>query len=383
MQDIGLKKTRSILLIFIFTGISFLQAGEGTISIYFLNSEKYISLVRLKKEIPFSTSFDIITGRGRIYYSNHSVRFLEGSAAAIIDNTLYVSSSPVMRKNGEIFLPVDMAQKITLLLFHKKITVKNSQAYIADVTQRVSGTHKTRKVLDPITFIIIDPGHGGKDPGAVSGKLYEKRITLSIAKKLAAKLQKKYRHKKIYLTRNRDRFLSLGARTEYANKKLKRRQNGLFISIHANASISRSISGFETYYLSQNASNESARKTAALENNVIILEDSKQSRRYKDVEFIEAIMITTQIQKESRILAQEIQSGIDRNISRFASRGVRKADFYVLRGVLMPAVLIETGFITHKRESRYLNDSKHQDRIVEGIVRGVTRFIKKYNNVIH
>ena len=163
---------------------------------------------------------------------------------------------------------------------------------------------------------------------------------------------------------------------------LKNNVNGIFVSIHANASISSKISGFETYFLSQNPTNEDARTTAALENNVVILEDRSRRKSYNDVDLIEALMITTQIQKESAMLAQHIQKGMDKRIWEFKSRGVKKADFFVLRGALMPAVLVEMGYMSNRRELSYLKKTGYQRKVAEGIGRGIIEFIKKYNKMI-
>jgi N-acetylmuramoyl-L-alanine amidase len=149
-----------------------------------------------------------------------------------------------------------------------------------------------------------------------------------------------------------------------------------------NASVSDRISGFETYFLSQNPSNEDARNTAALENNVIVLEERGNRKKYGDIEYIEARMMTTQIQKESSMLARSIQGAMARRIRRFQSRGVRKADFYVLRGSLMPAVLVETGYITNAAEAKYLKKSSHQKDLANGIADGIISFIRQYNRGI-
>jgi len=237
---------------------------------------------------------------------------------------------------------------------------------------------------DRLSFVIIDPGHGGKDPGAIGkGGKQEKIITLKIARYLEGILKKDLKGIPVYLTRRKDIFIELGKRTEYANKRLKKKNNGLFVSIHANASISPRISGYETYFLSQNPTNEDARNTAALENNVIVLEDGKgKNRGYGDVDYIEALMMTTQIQRESSMLAHSVQRGMSRKVRTFKSRGVRKADFFVLRGALMPAVLVEVGFVTNKKESAYLVKSSYQKKIAKGIAAGIVDFMKKYNKMI-
>jgi N-acetylmuramoyl-L-alanine amidase len=150
-----------------------------------------------------------------------------------------------------------------------------------------------------------------------------------------------------------------------------------------NASITSKVSGYETFFLSQNPSNEDARSTAALENNVIVLENTPGKKSsYNDVDYIEAMMITTQIQKESSALADSIQRGMTKKNRAFSSRGVKKADFFVLRGVLMPAALVEIGYISNAREAKYLTTKSHQEAIAEGIAEGVKSFISRYHRLI-
>ncbi|HPG52629.1 MAG TPA: N-acetylmuramoyl-L-alanine amidase, partial [Spirochaetota bacterium] len=139
----------------------------------------------------------------------------------------------------------------------------------------------------------------------------------------------------------------------------------------------------ETFFLSQNPTNEDARNTAALENNVIILEEkSMQKKNFDDVDYIEAMMLTTQIQKESAALAGAIQDGLAKNSPQFVSRGVKKADFFVLRGALMPAALVEIGYISHAKEARSLQKESHQREIADGITAGIMHFISRYNSLI-
>ena len=188
---------------------------------------------------------------------------------------------------------------------------------------------------------------------------------------------------KIKPTRTTDKFIELSERAEIANRELKKGINGAFVSIHVNASVSNKISGFETYILSQNPTNEEARKTAALENNVVILENQKSGgKKYDDIDYIEALMMTTQIQRESLLLANSIQNNLSKKIKEFKSRGVNKADFFVLRGVLMPAVLVEVGFITHPEEIKFLQKDDYQDKLAAGIVDGIIAFINQHNKLI-
>jgi N-acetylmuramoyl-L-alanine amidase len=197
-------------------------------------------------------------------------------------------------------------------------------------------------------------------------------------------LKEKFKNIRVRLTRRSDKFIELSTRTDIANGMLKKNENGIFLSIHVNASISKKISGYETFFLSQNPTNEEARNTAALENNVVVLEEKsgKGKKKYEDIDYIEATMLTTQIQKESSLLARSIQKGMSRNNKNFKSRGIKKADFFVLRGVLIPAALVEVGFITNKRNAQYLNKSQHQKIIARGIMEGIQIFLKRYNKLL-
>ncbi len=312
----------------------------------------------------------------------------------LIDGFLVKDNSPIIRSNGEVLFPISLftnlinsfypeyhlikAKKYFSLVLHKNLAgkVKPVKKNIPDIA-----IHRNQK--NKITFVIIDPGHGGKDPGALGKKTREKNITLQISKKLRNYLKKKLGNKvQIKMTRYKDRFIKLGKRTEIANRLLRKNNNGLFISIHANASLSHRISGYETYFLSQNPSNESARSTAALENNVIILEKKSGKKAYKDFEYIEAIMLTTQIQKESRLLAYSIQNKLKGVLSRKKSRGVKKADFFVLRGCLLPSVLVEVGYITNKKDLKNLKSRSYQTKISHAIGNGILSFIRKYNKIV-
>jgi N-acetylmuramoyl-L-alanine amidase len=164
------------------------------------------------------------------------------------------------------------------------------------------------------------------------------------------------------LTRNDDRFVELSKRTEIANRMLTSEKNGIFVSIHVNASLSPKISGFETYFLSPNPTNEEARTTSTIENNVIVMENGHHHKKYDDVEYVEALMLNTQIQKESSMLAQHIQRYLGKQLDQAKSRGVKKADFYVLRGSLMPAVLVEIGYISNQKEAKSLKNQRNQKR---------------------
>ncbi len=385
------KRLRSgfFLALFFLLALPAYPESERIGIIRFQNHE-YLALDEIVARSGFEHSFDMISGKGRLYLKNHHAVYGVGLSVVLVDGGLYKSSVPVCRRAGRVLIPVDAAQEI-LQSFRPGVRVRRDRsALYADLLQEEKapqGGKEERAVPasnDRIRFIVIDAGHGGKDPGAVGkGGLKEKDITLAVAKLVEKKIKKDYPDLKVAVTRRDDRFVELSRRTDIANRLLKKSDNGLFLSIHVNSSLSSRIAGYETYFLSQNPTNEEARNTAALENNVIVLEKKPVGKKSRDdVDYIEAMMITTQIQKESSALAASIQNGLAKKIRAFGSRGVKKADFFVLRGVLMPAALVEIGYISNQKEARYLKKDAHRQTVADGIAEGVGLFIKKYNSLI-
>lgn len=219
-------------------------------------------------------------------------------------------------------------------------------------------------------LIIVDPGHGGHDFGS-SGylkKVYEKDIALQIAGRLAKKIQKKLPYE-VLMTRNNDRYLTLEERTAIANTK----NADLFISIHANDSENQSTYGIETYFLNL-ATDNSEITVAAREN-------ATSKKNISDLQTILTdIMQNTKI-NESSLLASYIQdSSYNYLRSRYThvkNKGVKKAPFYVLLGARMPAVLIETSFISNPRECKRLSSASYQDHLCEGIMNGIRKYVEK------
>jgi N-acetylmuramoyl-L-alanine amidase len=214
--------------------------------------------------------------------------------------------------------------------------------------------------------IVVDPGHGGKDPGALGpGGLLEKDVVLAVAKDLAELLKERLACE-VKLTRSDDRFIPLEERTAIANAF----GADLFVSIHANASPSGEANGVETYYL-ERASDRAARRLAAQEN-------ASSEAALSEIEHILADLLLTSKVRESRRLAEVVQealvSGLREHYDRVTSLGVKRAPFYVLTGAVMPAVLVETAFITHPEESRRLADPGYRRRTAEAVAKGVEKF---------
>jgi N-acetylmuramoyl-L-alanine amidase len=216
--------------------------------------------------------------------------------------------------------------------------------------------------------IIIDPGHGGKDPGAVGKNgIREKDVMLRLAKKVADKVVSELRCEAI-LTRSSDTFLPLEDRTAIANMK----KGDLFISLHTNAHRDRRVSGIETYILNI-AVDEDAMNLAAREN-------ATSTKNIGDLQMIlNDLMLNTKINESGR-LAQFVHKGLmgelRKGYKRVRSRGVRQAPFYVLIGAEMPAILVEVGYITNKTENDRLCSTAYLNRTADGIVKGIGSYIE-------
>ena len=228
-------------------------------------------------------------------------------------------------------------------------------------------TTSTKKITSTKgKVVVLDAGHGGDDPGAINGSLKEKNIVLSIAQKAGKELQG--RGYKVYYTRSKDKFINLRDRTKYANDKAA----DLFISIHANAAPSKTkaatMHGIETFFLSP-ARSERSKNAAALENKSDIEEMNYFSKQtflnfLNREKIIASNKLAIDVQREVLARAKSVSS-------KASDGGVREAPFWVLVGALMPAVLLEVGYITHPSEGDLINNSKYQDALAKGLADGI------------
>ncbi len=386
----GLHLLKLALIAVLLSAMPLPGKAGNSVKVVFWNSREYVSLYDFINTTNIDNSFDIITQRGKLYRKAAIAVYQVGFPVALVNGKVARADYPVARNKGEVLMPLPLFFPLARSLYHDMQVVRTGNTISIGAEQQEKEQEIAQQERPPstgteerISFIIIDPGHGGRDPGAIGHGSREKDITLWIARYLARELKEKAGNVRIKFTRSNDRFVELSRRTEIANGMLTGSGNGIFISIHANASLSPKISGYETYFLSPNPTNEEARTTATIENNVIVMENTASKKKYDDVEYLEALMLTTQIQRESSTLAGEIQKSLAREVKEFKSRGVKKADFYVLRGALMPAVLVEVGYISNSKESRYLKKDAYRRKLARGIARGVIGFITRYNDGIH
>jgi N-acetylmuramoyl-L-alanine amidase len=217
--------------------------------------------------------------------------------------------------------------------------------------------------------IVLDPGHGGRDPGA-RGYAVEKEVTLGIARQLAALLAERL-DAEVVLTRTRDATLPLSARTARANAE----GADLFVSIHANSSPRRQLRGVETYVLN-NTGDRATIRLAAMENG---LGPRARGAGRTDLRYILSDLVQVGKMEESIALATALQRGLVTHLSRHypdvVDLGVKRGPFYVLVGAYMPCVLVEVAFLSHPVEGRRLAGRAYREKIAEGLAAGVARFL--------
>lgn len=300
------------------------------------------------------------------------------SSAQFDDNTIRVVIDLKKIKNYKIFT-LENPFRIVVDVFgqdkkpdsntNKATPSNNTKLYNKEPSKSVTSNQTltlTRQLGLKVRTIVIDPGHGGKDPGAVSKSgTYEKHIVLDIAKRLKNMLKAKGSYE-VYMTRDTDDFIQLEDRTGFAN----RAGADVFISLHVNSSKSASARGIEVYYLSI-AGDEESRMTAALEN-------ASSERGIRDLGTLLGRMLKGAKIDESRSLAQTMQSHLCK-IARANDRGVKRAPFIVLIGANAPSILVEMGFISNAQDEKLLKSDEYKDEIVKSLMNGIEEYVRTMN----
>ncbi len=225
--------------------------------------------------------------------------------------------------------------------------------------------------------VVIDPGHGGVDPGALGRKSKEKDINMNVSKLLASMIDDKYPEVKVIFTRTTDVKIPLVQRADIANKA----NADLFISIHSNASKSKTANGCETFTLGAGSSVEA--KAAAMYENEVILSEDNFEEIYKgfDPRSSESYIIFELIRNHdmelSAEIAQMVQVGMVKE-SKLTNRGVSSAGFLVLHRTVMPSILVELGFITNSKDENLIASKEGQKKLAKGIFEGFSKYYEIY-----
>ncbi len=308
------------------------------------------------------------------YVDNKKIKATNDIAFILIEDSLYQLSSKVIKDKNDYYLPIDSFFNIINNL-SKDFSATLTSQRISFSTKKITVTPNKKVDLSnekqkwEFKTIVIDAGHGGKDPGAVGYRgTKEKDIALDVAKRLEKKLSKNL-NVKIVMTRDEDIFLRLSERTKIANEN----NGSLFISIHTNAAEDRRASGFETFLIGPNK-NEAAVRVAARENAVLELEGIS-GQKLTNEDLIKATIAQSAFASKSEQFASMVQGEIKKRVQS-KDRGVKQAGFYVLMGASMPNVLVELGFISNPSEEKKLRSPQYRDQLATAIYRAVEQYQK-------
>ena len=290
------------------------------------------------------------------------VQMLSGRVVVEIDGR-YLSK--------EKLIPVGEIKGIKVLPYNTYTRLEIETGDVNSVLEKDNEVLLYKKITTKIARIVIDPGHGGIDPGAVGKKgLYEKDANLLIARRLQTLIKDSLGVNAV-LSRESDVYLSLKERTDLANRS----SADLFISVHCNASPKSSKSrGFETYFLSEARTNE-ARAVAAIENASLKFDGIEEPKN--EIEYILYDLAQNAFLQESNTLAEFVQNSAERLLS-IPARGISQAGFYVLRGAFMPAVLVECAFLSNPEEEKLLKTADFKEKLVYCIYTGLKEYVAEY-----
>lgn len=286
---------------------------------------------------------------------------------------------------------VSLAFKLKKKIISKELVIENdSNNFYVNLrtNEKVEADQQAQIELEKqkqewlIKTIIIDAGHGGKDPGAIGyGGLKEKDITLAVALKLGQIISKNLPGTKVIYTRDTDVFIPLWQRTKIANES----KGNLFVSLHCNSNNNKHVSGVETYFLSADKDkNLQAQEVVLTENASIKFEKAEDQKRYEGINFILATMAQSAFIRQSQYLASVIQNSFARNLKPVGikDRGVKQGRFWVMVGATMPNVLIEMGFISNKAESQFLKKQASQMKVAESVFEAIMKYKKDIESAI-
>lgn len=330
---------RTLLIFTFFFYSAFSMAAES-----FLLSEK-------AAEQGMTLYWDTLTSSGIIEKNGHQISFRADDILCMLDSSALIMVDAPVLKDGNVYV---------------------TEAFLSSVDSYFKSSADSGGFK--IGAILIDPGHGGKDPGAagtfkVNGKtikVQEKDVVLSIGKMLYSKLKVAYPDKQIIMTRYGDTFPQLSERTEIANNvKLGENEAILYVSIHANASLNKASSGYEVWYLSPGYRRTVLDKSVTGgDNSLFPILNSMMEEEY-----------TT----ESILMSKFIMDGLTAQIgNQSKARGIKAEEWFVVRNANMPSVLIEVGFVTNEKEALNLNTESYLQKISLGIYNGISAFVTHF-----
>lgn len=338
------------MLFFFFSGCATVPLKEA-LPTYQIGGAAYVPLVSLCQRLGVNLDYDTFTRAVTLTKDAHKINMMAGQNLVLVDGVEKRLKQPVCFYQGTIAVPYQAKTEIFDVLF--KAAAISSQGDVAP--------------LSTIKKVIIDAGHGGKDPGAISRNgLKEKDINLDIAKNLGNRL--KSGGIDVIYTRANDKFVSLEERVNIANSS----DAELFVSVHTNANRVRYINGFEVYYISRDA-NDTDRALYAAQNFNLNLDSGCFASDSLDLKATVWDLIYTHNRLESVELARDICRKMKDGLSA-KILGIKGAKFIVLKGARMPAVLIEVGFLSNHDEELLLKSGHYRRQLAEAIACGIEKY---------
>jgi len=308
------------------------------------------------KGISGKVIWDSRTGSGQITTPRYVYNFIPGIPWVVTDKGDKIGQDAIYLKNGMVMIPDALAKAVS--------------AYNGATVKKSASGHR-------VAAIFIDPGHGGKDPGAIGThkkngrtfKVMEKSAVLDVGKNLRNKLASTYPDKKILMSRTGDTYPSLDERVKMANRvKLGPNETILFVSIHANASLKPQANGFEVWYLPQEY-----RRTVV----------DSQSINSTNKNLLSAVntIAEEELSMESELLAKSVMTGMKDKIGKdIPCRGIKQESWFVVRNAKMPSILIEIGFVTNPKEGELLSSASYLQKISDGIYNGIKDFVYTFEH---
>jgi len=367
--------------------VSYSDAGKQN-SVHGLRYASYESHTRVVVDVdgPVDFTQNRLSNPDRIYFDLKACTISTRAKSSVrIENDILKTVRLAQFDKGTVRIVFDVNEAKNFYAF----MLENPYRLVVDLYASDSQKSAERRVerskvalaeksLREIRRIVIDPGHGGKDPGAIGPRgVREKDIALEVGKKLGAILRKKYDVEILY-TRDRDVFVPLNERTEMANAK----KADLFISIHTNASTKKNARGLETYFLNWTNDKEATR-VAARENKISV---KKMRQMQNELQFILQDLARNSKKEESMRLAHSVQNSMTQSLKKDYRRindlGVKSALFYVLVGAEMPSVLVEISFISNREEEMRLSSKKYKSKLAEAIANGINSYITQSTLIV-
>ena len=338
---IAMRNTVRVSFVLFLVGFALAAHGEGN---------RLIPLHEAASRLEAAIFYDPFSGSVLLSKNGHQASFCIGDPLVLLDYTYAELLDPPVRNNRGVFLSASFMNRLETFF----ATLPPPVAY------RVGA-------------VLIDPGHGGKDPGASGKAVYkgktvtvrEKDIVLEVALDLHEKMKQTWPDKQILLTRTGDTYPSLEERVEMANSvKLAPHEAVLYISIHANAAFNKKSSGFEVWYLTPDYRRTVIDKTDDTSSEILPILNS---------------MMEEEFTTESILIAKSIMDGLDEQIgSQSINRGLKEESWFVVRNARMPSVLVELGFVSNPEEAALLADSSYLKRCSTGIYNGIRSFISYF-----